>query len=163
MNEKHDHATEKCVTQYKTSPPPPPPPPPPPLHSSLTFPHWSSFTSPVAMLATACMWWAMLCYQLVALASLLHSRLPLLVRSLVSGVGCAVFCAGCGVWEDSAVKFRAIWMVGVSRVEIFFSAHACMCMCMCARRVPAEAGMWRMIHAGMQLVKRCGRDLEDVN
>jgi len=28
----------------------------------------ASFTSPVAMLATASMWWAMLCYQLVALA-----------------------------------------------------------------------------------------------
>jgi len=39
----------------------------------------ASFSSPVAMLATACMWWAMLCYQLVALAQLVASHLPFLL------------------------------------------------------------------------------------
>ena len=60
------------------------------------------------------------------------------------GGGCrAVLVGGTHAW---------LYMVGG---EIVLSARACMFMCMCARRVLAEAGMWRMIHVGMQRVKRC--------
>ena len=45
----------------------------------------ASFTSPVAMLATASMWWAMLCYQLVALAEFLAPDNALFCRWLVPG------------------------------------------------------------------------------